>query len=64
MEENKNVQTNVELSDKELEQTAGGYLYVAYDLYPCPQCGRAHYIPPAVCTCGFVTDLNPTGRQS
>ena len=54
MEENKNVQTNVELSDEELAQTAGGFLYVAYDLYPCPQCGRKWdaRTGPDVCTCG------------
>ena len=55
MEENKNVQTVAELSDEELEQTAGG-VFVLLDYFTCPQCGREYgaYNVPATCTCGKV----------
>ena len=54
MDENRNVQTDVELSDEELEQTAGGFNF--FFSYTCPQCGRM-YDPgsvPRTCTCGKV----------
>ena len=56
MEENKNVQTNVELSDEELEQAAGGMgMWVWVTTQECSQCGKVYYTPAtAVCSCGRV----------
>lgn len=53
MEENKNVQTNVELSDEELEQTAGGMNFFG-ETFKCPQCGKEYANPPFACTYGKV----------
>ena len=63
MEENKNVQTNVELSDKELEQTAGGIgmgMYCCAKGMCCTQCGREYDVRsmPAVCKCGHVLEMH------
>ena len=54
MDENRNVQTDVELSDEELEQTSGGMLFVINSSI-CPQCGREYIgVPPVTCSCGKV----------
>ena len=54
MDENRNVQTDVELSDEELEQTAGGMLFVI-NSSTCPQCGKEYFgVPPVTCACGKV----------
>lgn len=58
MDENRNVQTDVELSDEELEQTAGG-VFVLLDYFTCPQCGREYANPPFSCTCGKIFAVQP-----
>ena len=60
MDENKNVRTDVELSDEELEQTAGG-VFVLLDYFTCPQCGRLYNTGdvPYTCTCGKIFAVQP-----
>ena len=54
MDENRNVQTDVELSDEELEQIAGGMSFIGFT-FTCPQCGKEYIgVPPVTCSCGKV----------
>ena len=54
MDENKNVRTDVELSDEELEQIAGGMSFIGF-AFTCPQCGKEYIgVPPVTCSCGKV----------
>lgn len=58
MDENRNVQTDVELSDEELEQTAGGMNFLGFT-FTCPQCGKEYVNPPFSCACGMVFAVQP-----
>ena len=58
MDENRNVQTDVELSDEELEQTAGGVYFLGFT-FTCPQCGKEYANPPFSCTCGKIFAVQP-----
>ena len=60
MEENKNVQNNAELTDEQLEQTAGGSPDPRREvrLLKCQSCGKFYSFPindvpeSYTCTCG------------
>ena len=60
MDENRNVQTDVELSDEELEQTAGGMYFLGFT-FTCPQCGKMYDTGsvPYTCSCGKVFAVQP-----
>lgn len=54
MEENKNVQNNVELTDEQLEQASGGFLFMLFDGIVCSRCGKSWGPDKCICECGNV----------
>ena len=54
MEENKNVQTNVELTDEQLEQASGGLHFIVFDGIVCSRCGKSWGNDKYICECGNV----------
>ena len=56
--EEKNVQSNAELNEEQLEQTAGGMNFLGFT-FTCPQCGKEYANPPFSCTCGKIFAVQP-----
>ena len=54
MEENKNVQNNVELTDEQLEQASGGLFVLMLGGIVCSRCGKSWGNDKYICECGNV----------
>ena len=54
MEENTNVQTNVELTDEQLEQASGGLHFIVFNGIVCSRCGKSWGNDKCICECGNV----------